>query len=210
MQTHLSSHLVFIDFENVQDIDLGLVEGKPVHVTLMIGKNQRQLSLTLVRQIHRQAAQVELVEVGASGHNALDLTLAFYLGQAVQLAPSAQSYIVSKDKDFDPMIAHLRARGVALSRHDSFAALPFLPQPKKKTVAAKNSLPDRRAKVLARLKNPTGGNGPSSRKALLAHIKTSLGKEATEAKIEDILNELIAGRYLTIDTDEKVSYAVTP
>jgi len=74
---------VFVDFENVPEVDLGLVEGKPVHVTILIGKNQKKIDLPLVQQIRRLAAQVELVEVGASGRNALDLTLAYYLGQAV-------------------------------------------------------------------------------------------------------------------------------
>jgi hypothetical protein len=63
---------VFVDFENVHEVDLGLVEGKPVQVTLLIGKNQKKIDLALVQQIRRLAAQVALVEVGASGRNALD------------------------------------------------------------------------------------------------------------------------------------------
>ncbi|MES1168419.1 MAG: hypothetical protein ABUL61_04545, partial [Oleiharenicola lentus] len=72
MSTHVFTYFVFVDFENVPTADLGLVEGKPVHVTFLIGKKQTWLDLTLVKQIHRLATQVELVEVGASGHNALD------------------------------------------------------------------------------------------------------------------------------------------
>ena len=117
------AHFVFVDFENVPDVDLGLVEGKPVHVTLLIGKNQKKLDLTLVRQIHRLASQVELVEVGATGRNALDLTLAFYLGQSVHQRSSAQFHIVSKDQDFDPMIGHLVGRTVKVARCEAFHLL---------------------------------------------------------------------------------------
>ena len=124
------AHFVLVDFENVSEVDLGLVEDRPVHVTLLIGKNQKKLDLALVRQIHRLAARVELVEVGASGHNALDLTLACYLGQAVQQWPTAQFHIVSKDQDFEPTIGHLVARGVEVARCDAFHLLSFLPRAK--------------------------------------------------------------------------------
>jgi len=62
--------------------------GKSVHVTLLIGKKQTKLDLALVQQMRRVPDQVELVEVGASGHNALDLTLAYYLGRAAERSPA--------------------------------------------------------------------------------------------------------------------------
>ena len=49
MTTPALTHFVFVDLENVPVIDLGLVEGKPVHVTLMIGKNQKKMDLPLPR-----------------------------------------------------------------------------------------------------------------------------------------------------------------
>src|ERR1017187_7174364 len=67
MSTSHFTHFVFVDFENVPNIELGRVAGKPVHVSLLLGKNQRNLDVGLVQSIHRLAAQVQLVEVGASG-----------------------------------------------------------------------------------------------------------------------------------------------
>jgi hypothetical protein len=165
--------------------------------------------VALVQQIRRLADQIELVEVGASGHNALDLTLAYYLGQAALRNPQAQFYVVSKDNDFDPMLAHLQAQKIEVARFASFAELPFLPQPK--TAAATRKMPeDRRAKVIARLNNPTIRNRPSSRKALLAHINTALGKETSETGAADILRELVDSRVLSIDALGKVTYAAAP
>ena len=189
MSTYSITHFVFVDFENVPTVDLGLVEGKPVHVTLLIGKKQTWLDLPLVRQIHRLAAQVDLVEVGASGRNALDLTLAYYLGRAIQRSPGAQFCIVSKDKDFEPMIGHLCGKGIIASRLDSFAALPFLPKPRKpspvkvaapikasapaKAAAVAKALPqdERLEKLITRLKNNTAPR-PKKRSSLLARIGT--------------------------------------
>lgn len=212
------NHFVFVDFENVSDIDLGLVEGKPVHVTLLIGKNQKKLDLSLVRQIHRLATQVELVEVGASGHNALDLTLAFYLGQSVQRSPTAGFHIVSKDQDFEPMIGHLTTRGMKVARCDAFHLLPFLPRPKPivppKTAAlakaaqtTKKPAEDKRAKVLARLKDATRGNRPTTEKALLAHIKTGLGKESSPAKVDEIVGRLRDEHALSIEPGGKIVWS---
>jgi hypothetical protein len=220
MPTATLTHHVFVDFENVPDIDLGLIAGQPAKVTLLIGKQQKKLGLPLVQQIHRLAGQVVLVEVGAAGRNALDMTLACYLGQAVHQSPRDHFHIVSGDKDYDQLISHLRARGQAVQRHGSFTALPFLPRSRKTAGAAKpapavaktrpltgaKAPVDRRAKVIARLQNPASRNRPASKRALLMHIKASLGKEASDAKADDIMKELCETQVLSIDAKDKIRY----
>ncbi len=216
------THFVFVDFENVPDIELGLIAGHPVHVSLLIGKNQTKLHLPLVQQIHKLADQVELIEVGNSGRNALDLTLAYYLGHAVQQMPTLKFHIVSGDKDFDPLIAHIHAKGLSVARHTTFAALPFLPRPKKTAApthakpatvptakkapapAAKPPATDRSARVIARLSNPSSKNRPASSKALLAHLKASLGKDASDASVADLVSLLQSKNILSIDAAGKI------
>ena len=217
------AHFVFVDFENVPTVDLGVVAGKPVHVTLLIGKNQGKVAFALVEQIHQLAAQVELVKIGASGHNALDLTLAFYLGQAIQRVPAAQFHIVSKDKDFEPMIAHLTSKGHAVGRCDSFAGLPFLPKPKKPSPvkgapplkaspSVKTAGPisatageERLEKLSARLKNNSAPR-PKNKARLLAHINTAFGGKLDEGGQNQLLAELIQRGVLTLDAKDKVTY----
>lgn len=214
-------HFVFVDFENVTEVDLAAIDGQLVHVTLLIGKNQKKIDLDLVEQIQAFAAQVKLVKVGASGHNALDLTLACYLGRAIERAPAASFAIVSKDKDFAPMIAHLLDHEVVVARYDSFAALPFLHHRKpavapksapaaKPGPAAKKPAEDRSAKVIARLKNPASRNRPSDEPALRAHLKSALGKESSESKVDDIVRRLCATGVLTIQTNGDVAYPAPP
>lgn len=207
MPSSAFAHLVFVDFENVPNLDLSLIAPHPVRVTLLLGKNQKRLDLSLVQQIHRLGERVELIEVGASGHNALDLTLAYHLGQAVGRSPATEFHIVSKDTDFDPLIAHLRANAVTIARHAEFADLPFLGSKKRPPAVRPKPTESRRAKAVARLKNPASRNRPSSQPALLAHLKTALGKEATPGAAEDIVHELIEAGSLTIDSATgKVSY----
>ncbi len=209
-----SEHHVFVDFENVPNIDLELIGGKDVHVTFLIGKNQTKISLDLVQCIRSYAAQVELIEVGASGHNALDLTLAYYLGQAVQRSPDTCFWIVSKDKDFGPMISHLhhRAVKVRVERCSGFDQLPFL-QPTLKPKATQPSTTiaaaapvDRRTKLVARLRDSSAKNRPTKRAALSAHLKTSLGSKATDAEVAVLISELVEAGTIAIDPADKVSY----
>jgi len=218
MTKHETNHYVFVDFENVPTIDLGLIDEKPVHVTLMIGKNQKKIDLALVHQIKRHAARVELIEVGAAGHNALDLTLAYYLGQAALSAPHAQFHIISKDTDFDPLLAHLHSQKIKATRHGAFAALPFLPQPKpgavKKIAATPKHQPElfpsvpaneKFDKLLTRLRNNSAPR-PKKRSSLLAHISTAYGDKLTAEELNLHLDALVDLGVLSIDAKNKVSY----
>ncbi len=218
------TYFVFVDFENVQKVDLALIENKPVHVTLLIGKNQTWLDLTLVQQIRRLPNQVELLEVGASGPNALDLTLAYYLGRAIEQIPEANYAIVSKDKDFDPMIGHLTRKGIAVVRKDSFAALPFLLPPKpaappktkppfkvvtNKTAAAPKTPPaakpakpaDKLAKLIKHLLN-----SPPSSRMKLEHMIAAFYKTSLPAGgVPGVIDALIRQRIVTVDEAGKVA-----
>jgi len=218
------SSFIFVDYENVPSVDLGLIEGKPVHVTLMIGKNQTKIDFVLVEQIRRLADQVELVKLDASGRNALDLTLAHYLGRAVERRPDAQFCIVSKDKDFDPMIGHLVGKGLKISRSESFGTLPFLPKPRKsggaKTVttnsaksvptvkpAPKEDVSDvRLEKLVTRLTNGVGSR-PKKKSGLLAHINTAFGNKLSLPELTNKLDELLTRGILSIDEAGRVTYA---
>jgi hypothetical protein len=216
MSTEVFTHHVFVDFENVPVIDIGLIAGHTSKVTLLIGKRQQKLDLALVRQIHRLAGQVEMVEVGASGRNALDLTLAHYLGRAVERESGTTFAVVSRDKDFDPLIAHLKETGVAVSRHDSFSALPFL-SPAKRVTPAKASpaksppagrtaqLTDRLAKLAARLRVEKAPR-PRTKARLLALINTDLGGKLTDSEKQAMLAELVSLGVLTVDAAGKIVY----
>ena len=224
MTTAAITHFVFVDFENIQEMALALVQNKPVHITLLIGKNQGKLDFALVEQIHRFAAQVELVKLDVSGRNALDLTLAYYLGQAVQRTPAAQFSIVSKDKDFEPMIGHLVGKGIKVVRCDSFAALPFLLKPRKShpvrlATPVKSSAPikvvpllktggtdERYDKLKNRLIN-NPGQRPKKRDRLFAFINTAFGGKQSEGEQQLILDELTRDGVLAIDAKDRVTYA---
>lgn len=222
-------HFVFVDFENVSELDLGLLEGRPVHVTLMLGKAQTRLDLVLVEQIHRAASQVSLVRLAGSGRNALDLTLSCYLGKAVQQWPEAQFSVLSGDKDFDPLIEHLLAAGVKVLRCERFKDLPFFPRARKST--AKKSLAGvsshvsnsslqspqplpalpptaveaRMDKLCRRLKDNLCPR-PRTLTRLLSHVGTCFGAKLSESELLAKIEELKQRGVLSVDGQGKVTY----
>jgi hypothetical protein len=198
--TEPPTHSVFVDFENVPTVDLALIADQPVHVTLLIGEKQKRLDLALVRQIHRHASRVTLIEVGGSGRNALDLVLACHLGKAVVTHPRGIFHIISKDKDFNPLIAHLRADEVNVARHDAFAALPFL------RAAPETVEPDERlAKLIDRLRHKTASR-PVRRKTLLSHIHAFYANRLSQEEVEAVIATLQQQGIITIDDKGRVSY----
>jgi hypothetical protein len=116
---------VFVDFENVHQVDLTLIGAKSVSFTLMVGAKQTKLDSDLVENLMAHSSSVQLVKLKSSGQNALDFALAYYLGRAALADPTGFFHIVSKDGGFDPLIEHLRARHIQVHRHVSCAELTF-------------------------------------------------------------------------------------
>jgi hypothetical protein len=209
------THFVFVDFENVPDLDLSALTGHSVKVTLVLGSKSK-LKADLVLQIASLPFEVRLIKVGVTRKNALDFVLTFHLGETMARHPSGRFYIVSKDKnDFEPVVTHLRGNHHEVSRHDDIGSLPFVqcdgqlktPPPSQPPVALRKSAVNPRAKVIARLKDSTRLNRPSTRKKLLAYIKADLGKGATDDDAESVVRELSDSHALTIDSNNRIEYA---
>jgi hypothetical protein len=210
-------HHVFVDFENVPAIDLDAISGQPVEVILLLGKSQKRLELQLVQQIHQAASQVRLIEMNASGKNALDFALAFHMGRAVAGCPASDFYhIISRDKDFDPLLFHLRHGGIQVIRHDSFSLPAVLAagkpagvaggrpavRPAVRPVAAAADI----VSIVANRLRKSAANRPKRKSTLLSLINAQFRGQIREGEAAGIV-ELLAGRgIITIDAKDKVSY----
>lgn len=200
---------VFVDFENVPQIDASLFGQKAVNFTLLLGAKQTNLKAELVVKLMEHAASVQLIRLASSGKNALDFTLAYYVGRTVSADPAAYIHIVSKDTGFDPLIEHLRSRHIHAHRHDSFATLTFsrsgrpaaVSEPKAETACSEESM----KRVLEQLRKNVS-NRPKKKKTLLSHLKSHLGKEATETDAKEILQKLQKAGHLHIGDKDAVTY----
>ena len=193
---------VFVDFENVHQVDFSLIRSKTVTLTLLIGARQIKVDTDLVEQLMTHASSVQLVRLTTQGKNALDFTLSYYLGCAVTADPTAYFHIVSKDKGFDPLVEHLRSRHINARRHNDFSTLTFS-APAKAPAAAPTG--DLRTRVLEHLRKNTT-NRPKSKKTLMSHLVAFAGKTATEADVLKLIESLRKEGHVTFGEKDTVSY----
>ena len=206
---------VFVDFENVPRVDFTVIGNKAVSFTLLLGAKQTKLDADLVEKLLEHAANVHLVRMATSGKNALDFTLAYYLGRAVLADPTAYFHIVSKDTGFDPLIEHLRSRHIHARRHDDYTTLTFSASAKSVAVPVPVAAPvrppvrvpqdDLQTRALAHLRKNTT-NRPKRQKTLVSNLLALAGKTATEADISTLIQKLIKAKYLSLSDKGAVTY----
>jgi len=224
MATHLPPPVnhVFVDFENVHKVDLEVIGNKAVSFTLLVGPRQTKLDVSLVEKLFERAVSVQLVRLTSAGRNALDFTLAYYVGRAVASDPTGHFYIISKDTGYDPLIEHLRSRHICAERHGSFEALPFVgpaqpeapaparkakPQPQSKSMP--DSPGDRETRVLEHFRKPSATR-PRTQKTLVRFLIAYLGHKITEADALSRVEILRQAGHLAIDDKGKVTYHLEP
>jgi len=211
MSNHLESepkhaaNYVFIDYENVHEVDLSLVENKMFNVTLLLGARQKKLDAALVEKLIENAASVQLVRLTTSGKNALDFAVAYYLGKAVNADPSAYFHIVSKDTGFDPLIKHLQSRSVRAHRHCDYTSLTVTASSKSTPKAAPKVPDDLLARVIAHLRKHAN-NRPKRKKTLVSHLTAFSGKSASGSGVEELIESLSKAGHLSIGDKGAVTY----
>ncbi len=182
---------VLIDHENVQPKDLALLNGQPVHVIVFLGATQARLSAELAVAMQARGANGTYVRINATGRNALDFHIAFYLGELAAKDPSASFHVISKDNGYGPLLEHLRSRGVDARGSETLA--PLLP-----------AVDDAVGDVIAYLRN-AGTARPRKVKTLGNAINARRGNTLEPPEIERVIAELIRRRVIAV-TDGKVTY----
>ena len=169
-------------------------------LTLLLGPRQTKLDTPLVAKLLQHATSVKLIRLDSSGKNAVDFALSYYLGRTVLADPIAYYHIISKDTGFDPLVEHLKTQSVKIRRHDDFSTLTFSGPPKPARV-----VDDTTTRILTILRKNTT-NRPKKKKSLLAHLKSTLGKDGTDAAAMTLLEKLKKGKHIGIDDKDGVSY----
>jgi hypothetical protein len=189
------TNYILVDFENVQEADFDRIANRPVKVTLVLGEQHKRLPVDLVKKLLRHAGQIELIETGRAGKNALDLVLSQHIGAVRAADPHGYFHIVSKDKGFDALVGHLKDNGTLARRHGSFSEIPVL-----MNLAERVRLMTRQLK-----ENPR--NRPGKRKTLTSHIQTVFGRSLSETEAEDTVRGLVREKTVTVSNEGDVNYA---
>ena len=188
---------VFIDFENVHEFDLGVIGARTVSLTLLAGAKQTKLSAALVEKLLQHAASVQLVRLASSGKNALDFTLAYYVGRAAAADPGGYFHIISRDTGFDPLVDHLNSRSIRAWRHGDLSTLliqgmtgiaPPLPSPPPQPMAPPGLAAPAKPKPLPKPKAPPKRKMAPKPKAVVS------SRELRKAAVLELLNKVPANR----------------
>jgi hypothetical protein len=210
---------ILIDFENVQPDKMGALSDEAYKIKVFVGARQSRVSLGMASALQARGADVEYVQISGSGRNALDLHIAYTIGRLAVEEPGTVFHIISKDTDYDPLIAYLKKNDIACHRWGAVTDIPHRRHATPKAVAAPKA-PRSAVKVASR---PAPGPRervdeivdnlekrkralPSTLKALASTIKAHYrGVGITDAEVGGIVEQL-AKRGLIVVKDGKVSY----
>ena len=212
---------ILIDFENVQPDKIGALGDGAFKIKVFVGAKQSRVSFGMASALQALGSAAEYVQISGSGRNALDLHIAYTIGRLSAAEPDTVFHIISKDTDFDPLIAHLKTQKIACHRwaavtdipHPRHAAPPKpAPAPKAAAKPAQKAAPkgaaapvDRVDKIVDNLEKRVSAR-PSTLKALTSMIKSHFrGVGMTDAEVDGIVDEL-KKRALIAVKDGKVSY----
>lgn len=212
---------VLIDFENVQPDKMGHLGDGAFRFKVLVGAKQTRVPYEMTQALQPLGTAVEWVKIAGSGRNALDLHIAYMIGRLSVEEPGSVFHIVSKDTDYDPLIAYLKQNKIVCHR---WAAVTDIPHPRQAgakaapvrararsgvKAAAKPAAAappdDRVAEIADNLSRRTRGL-PATLKALASTVKAHFrGVGVTDSEVDSILIEL-ERRGLVGVKDGKVSY----
>lgn len=213
---------VFLDYENVRKVDTAFFCGKSVTLTLLLGATTKRLDVELVEKLLQHSASVEVIRLNSAGKNALDFTLAYYLGRKTLSDPGAFFHVVTKDKGYDPLIEHLKSTGIEVDRYDDCSSLTF--SAIKKTAGISNRKPS----IIPASKAETPGrsasfvldtavefatnhlkkakNRPRTKTRLLGYLKSNVGNRISANQANQIVQRLVKEKHIAIDEKGRVTY----
>ena len=218
----MKTHYILIDYENVPVKSLALLKDKPFRVGVFLGPKNTRLATEFVLAMRELGEQGNYIQLEAGGPNALDFHIAFYLGRLLEARAADSYHIISKDKGFDALVAHVNKTGMACERADSIEAMscwakpapakasPAKPAPAAKAEAKPAAAPVTKKKadelvplVVANFRKRTTGR-PRTEKTLRTTVKTLIGAQYSEKELDAVLARLQKKGFVTISEDKLV------
>jgi hypothetical protein len=186
---------LLVDFENVRDLALSQLSSEWA-VRIFVGRSQNSIPFTLTEEAQKLGERLQWVKIEGDGRNNLDFHLAWCLGWLCAAHPSASFVILSRDRGFDALIAHLVHRHFACKRIDSFGEIVGPPRERQDPELAR---------VWASLSRIDKKTRPRRRKTLATLIAVGLQKKLPEPAAQRIVDELFA-KGLVSESNNALTY----
>jgi hypothetical protein len=174
---------VLIDYENVQPAVADALAQPIFNVWVFVGAQQAKVKFDLVDLVQRKGDAAKVIRISASGRNALDFHMSYYLGKLVRECPDDYFHIIGKDTGLDPLLAHLTDQGIRVSRCASVSEILIAKSP------ADGPDDEKLSKILEYLVR-RGSQRPASWKTLLGSTMALFMPKLTESEAARLLAAL--------------------
>ncbi|WP_240099244.1 PIN domain-containing protein [Thermomonas flagellata] len=196
----MKTNYVLIDYENVQPKNLASLAEDHFRVKVFVGANQTKVPIELAEAMQALGERAEYIRISGAGSNALDFHIAYYIGRLATSEPKAFFHIISRDTGFDPLIAHLKSKGILANRSATLDGIPILKG------LAEASKDDQVDAVVMKLKGMPKSR-PQRERTLRAMISAWFGKKLDEPALDRIVGELVRRKFIVLD-GVKVTYSL--
>jgi len=194
----LKNNYILIDFENVQSKNLEILSGHTFTLIVFVGTNQKKVSFEFATALQELGKNARYQKVSGNGSNALDFHIAFYIGELAAKDQDAYFHIISRDKGFDPLIAHLRERKIYALRHTDLSEIPFVRISNAKTLEEKIDA------IVVSLTS-RGSSRPRKVKTLASTVNALFMKTLDDTEQTTLITELEKRRHIIV-SNQSVSY----
>jgi hypothetical protein len=187
----VSTQYVLIDFENVQPKNLEILAKHPFSVFVFVGANQTKLPFDLAESMQLLGTNAQYIKISGNGQNALDFHIAYYMGVLAEKDPKGLFHIISKDKGFDPLIMHLKGKGIQIRRETDLAEIPVLR-------IRDSTSDDEKIDAIVRNLAARGQSRPRKVKTLENTINTLFTKKLEKQGLAALVSELQKRNFIVI------------
>lgn len=188
------TNYIFIDTENVHEKDLSRIKGKSAVVHLVLGANVTKPPKSIEDQLEEHAEKIVQIRTPSPGKNHLDFVLTCELGMRVEKDPEGYFHIISKDRDYNVVVQHLKAKKILIAQRKSLSEVPAL-----------FTTEERYEKLLADLRSGLNPR-PVKRKTLESTIQRVFERGLTDQVIDRMIRLFIHKRVFEITKTGKVVY----
>ena len=144
--------------------------------------------------------QARLIRTAGASRNAPDFVLAYQVGVEAVRNPNGFFHIVSRNKGFDALVAHLQNEKVSAVRDDTFA------QALGSSRAHLPTFEERMKAVVGSLTNHKN-HRPKRRPALRRHIDSYFGRRLPASEL-DAMIAVLEKNELEINSNGRVAYKI--
>ncbi|TBU90890.1 PIN domain-containing protein [Phytopseudomonas dryadis] len=208
----MANKYALIDLENIQPASLQKLKKEGYRLKVFVGPTQSKINIGLVEEVHGFGQDAEYIRIQNSGKNALDFHIAFYMGQLSMAEPGCQFLVISKDTGYDPLLSHLRSKGIHATRSGAVASKACSP-PLTKAAAPTSKQPSQmpmaeRMQVAIHHFNKAGKAKPGKLKTLANALASVFQKKLSDQAITDLINALIK-QGVVIDNQGAITYKLS-